>query len=83
MQVDNIFTRKVEGSGIGLSIVKSLVEMHQGKIDVVSELGKGSKFTFMLPIKKIEEQDNKKATKSNLSSKIEKCNIEFSDIYEL
>ena len=83
MQVDNIFTRKVEGSGIGLSIVKSLVEMHQGKIDVVSELGKGSIFTFMLPIKKIEEQDNKKATKSNLSSKIEKCNIEFSDIYEL
>lgn len=83
MQVDNIFTRKVEGSGIGLSIVKSLVEMHQGKIDVVSKLGKGSKFTFMLPIKKIEEQDNKKATKANLSSKIEKCNIEFSDIYEL
>ncbi len=37
----------------------------------------------MLPIKKIEDQENKKATKVNLSSKIEKCNIEFSDIYEL
>ncbi|MBE6049114.1 MAG: PAS domain S-box protein [Clostridium sp.] len=83
MQVDNIYTRKVEGSGIGLSLVKSLVDMHQGKIEVVSELGVGSKFTFMLPIKKVSEEVYKEAKKIDLLSKVDRCNIEFSDIYDL
>jgi PAS domain S-box-containing protein len=40
---------KQPGTGLGLPIVKSLVEMHGGKVWLVSELGKGSTFTFTLP----------------------------------
>ena len=44
-------TRTDGGSGLGLSIVKGLVDLHHGKISVESEEGKGSCFTFALPVK--------------------------------
>lgn len=44
-------TRMVSGSGLGLSIVKGIVEAHFGKIDVVSQVGKGTTFTVSLPPK--------------------------------
>lgn len=81
-QVDNVLTRKCEGSGIGLSLVKSLVELHGGNINVVSKVNKGTKFTFELPIKVVEDNKDKPLYNSNNNSmQIEKCNIEFSDIY--
>ena len=40
--------RKTGGSGIGLTIVKSIVKAHNGKIEVESKKGKGSKFTITL-----------------------------------
>ncbi len=50
-QVDSGVIRKYRGTGLGLAISKRLVEMHGGKIRVKSRYGKGSKFTFMLPLK--------------------------------
>ena len=49
-QVDQSMTRKVGGAGLGLSIVKFIVEAHGGAIDIQSELGTGSAFTVKIPI---------------------------------
>lgn len=46
---ERITTEKREGTGLGLPIAKDIVELHNGKIWVESEVGRGSKFTFVLP----------------------------------
>jgi signal transduction histidine kinase len=48
-QVDRSLTRTAEGCGLGLSIVKFIVDAHEGKIDVESVTGKGSIFTVRMP----------------------------------
>jgi two-component system phosphate regulon sensor histidine kinase PhoR len=51
-RVDNLLTRRTEGSGLGLAIARRIVEAHGGRINVHSELGKGSRFTIHLPVGK-------------------------------
>lgn len=55
--------RKYGGTGLGLSIVKGLVEILKGKIYLKSELGKGSTFTFEIPLTYVQEAINSKKKK--------------------
>lgn len=82
-QVDTSLTREHEGSGIGLSLVNSLVDMHEGTISVESEYGKGSRFIVKLPIKVVDFEGNEPTNMDmcEKQSHIERLNIEFSDIY--
>lgn len=78
-QVDKTFTRKKEGSGIGLALVKSLVELHEGTINIRSKINEGTEFIINLPVIVLE---NDEYYIENFDSKADKINIEFSDIYE-
>jgi len=58
-QVDSSKTRRYEGTGIGLSIAKSIVEAHGGRIELESEEGKGCTFTVVLPNAVFDERWNR------------------------
>jgi two-component system, cell cycle sensor histidine kinase DivJ len=49
-QVDSSYTRQLEGAGLGLAIVRGLVELHNGRLEIESEPGKGSCFKLILPL---------------------------------
>ena len=76
-QIDTTLSRGCEGTGMGLSVVKKLANLNNIKINVESELNKGSEFKIILPnnilSKNIKLQDQ--------FTQNEKIDIEFSDIY--
>ncbi len=80
-QVENNTIRSGEGSGIGLYLVKSLVDMHGGDIAVESELGSGTTFKISIPAELEEEYECNIIEKNLQNSYIEKIKVEFSDIY--
>lgn len=84
IQVDKSLSRNREGSGIGLSLVKSLVELHNGTIGLVSEYGNGSEFIIEFPVNILPKNDKMISADENLAkeSNIDRINIEFSDIYD-
>ncbi|MEG2195255.1 MAG: ATP-binding protein, partial [Terrisporobacter sp.] len=50
-RVDDSRCRKTGGTGVGLTICKSIIDLHHGKIEVISEENKGSEFIVTLPVK--------------------------------
>lgn len=88
----NIFDRFIQahrslaienaGSGIGLALVKSLVEMHEGTINLISGPGIGSEFIIKLPCRTVEESMDTQEDNCIGQSRIERVNIEFSDVYK-
>ena len=82
-QVEDRLRKRSEGSGIGLSIVKDLINIQGGIIDVKSEFGVGSEFTVKLPVSILSNEDhlNKLDNNEVFNGMITRMNIEFSDIY--
>lgn len=81
VQGDKSMRRKKEGSGIGLSLVKSLVELMDGKIYLQSDGKNGTEFTVLLPNKLVEEEDKK--VHKDYHVDLQRIQLELSDIYEL
>ncbi|NFD29995.1 PAS domain-containing sensor histidine kinase [Clostridium botulinum] len=77
-QVDKTLKKNKEGTGIGLHLVKSFVEMHNGTVTIKSELGQGTEFIIKLPAVVCEEQI--KSKNIIYEANIERINMEFSDI---
>lgn len=84
--MDNIFDMYKQGNnegggtGIGLAVVRNIVEQHKGKITVESEYGKGSNFIMTLPIVD-DEKSEKKVIKRHKNNEL--INIEFSDVTDI
>ncbi|WP_444997241.1 hybrid sensor histidine kinase/response regulator transcription factor [Aliikangiella sp. IMCC44359] len=83
-RVLNEQSEKVTGAGIGLSLVKELVESHDGRIELESELGKGSCFSIYLPVTSIPQIDNsnKMMSDNSLSLEIEGLTEQSNELSE-
>ncbi len=82
IQNDKSLNRNKEGSGIGLSLVKSLVELHEGKVFLRESNESGSEFSILLPNVKLEDDVCENGS-LDYKTEVEKISIEFADIYEI
>jgi len=81
-QVDSTLTRQAEGSGIGLYLVKLMMNALGGEIILESESGKGSVFTLLIPGRKVKKNINEWEMQHISDSRIvQSIATEFSDIY--
>ncbi|WP_040215078.1 MASE3 domain-containing sensor histidine kinase [Clostridium polynesiense] len=83
-KVDTSLSRQNEGSGIGLTIAKSLIEMQNGSIEIKSALNRGTEIFVSFPLIRIEGEISCNEDEDKLIREIsilEKVDIEFSDIY--
>lgn len=80
-QIKNTNKKENEGSGIGLSLVKSLVEIQGGTINVESELNVGTTFTITMPNYYINSNEYEADGIFELNSKIDNMRLELADIY--
>jgi two-component system, OmpR family, phosphate regulon sensor histidine kinase PhoR len=80
VQVDKSISRLREGSGVGLTIVKAFVELHNGEISIHSEEGQGSEFIVELPVNLISST-KEHAKMVGVYKSDEKIKMEFSDFY--
>ncbi len=78
VQIDKSFTRVNEGSGVGLNLVRSIVDIHKGKIYIDSDINIGSEFKIVLPNQKLENSELEVYDVN--TNKVEQ---ELSDIYEV
>lgn len=82
VQVDKSLSRNREGSGIGLSIVSSIIKMHKGIVRLKSQEGIGSEFIIELPVENlVSDLEFDKNIELSSTINTEMINIEFSDIY--
>ncbi len=80
-QVNSSFARQAEGTGIGLHLVKRLVQLMGGEITLKSTIGAGSTFTVLLPINKTKGGLTVQAEDTNENRLEQLTAIELSDIY--
>jgi signal transduction histidine kinase len=86
-QADSSLNRNHYGSGLGLTLVKTLVEAHKGTIYVSSEPGKGTSFIMHLPVIKLsvhgDAAENEAGTVKDNESLTGRASIELSDINDI
>jgi len=68
LQLDGSLAREYEGTGLGLHLVHHLTELHNGSVEVISEVGKGSKFIITLPWTPVQSTQEEPDLSLNLSS---------------
>ena len=83
VQIDKLLNRPCEGTGIGLFLVKSLLEIQGGRVWVNNEVIKGAEIDFSLPVRTVEKKEDKQNITTSPQDKVEIYNVEFSDIYSL